>query len=122
NLRLNGLTITGGRGASGGGLSNSGSLTLIQCRVTANGSDSDGGGIANDATGRLTLDSTQVTNNRVVSSSMVASGGGIEDAGALRLTSSMVNNNLVRSTADAAIGAGIDVALGGTVTLNTSQV
>ena len=122
NLRVNGLIVTGGHGPNGGGLANSGVLTIVGSRVTGNVSDTEGAGILNRASGRATLTATEVNRNSAVSTSAVTSGGGIENKGALRVTSSQVNGNLARSTADSAIGAGIDVELNATVSLLSSQV
>jgi len=74
NLRLQGLTLTGGNtGAPGGGIFNlEGTLTLNRCVVTGNASAggmmSAGGGIAS---GPLTLKLSLVTGNSA------AEGGGI---------------------------------------------
>src|SRR5256885_16727466 len=54
----------------GGGIFNEqGTATLTRSIVTANVSDTAGGGIVNATAGRLSLSSTQVSSNRSVSTS-----------------------------------------------------
>jgi Bacterial Ig-like domain (group 3) len=116
---LSGLTIRGGAGTAilkneqfyfiGGGINNSGTLTLTDCTVTGDpsGVSGEGGGIYNHGTLTLT--------NSTVSGNYAGYGGGIDNYGTLTLTDSTVSGNLV-----AKYGGGI--ANHGTLTLTDSTV
>lgn len=113
-VTINTLTITGGSAANGGGIANSGTLTLSNSTVAYNGTtgatSSDGGGIYNSGT--LTLSGSTVVYNHTASGN--DDGGGIFNAGKLTLSgSTTVEYNL------AANGGGI--ANFGTVTMNDSS-
>lgn len=90
-VTLKGLTITkGNTAAAGGGISNSGALTLVDCNISGNTSSADkGGGIA--STGPLTLISTTISLNQ-----SDQQGGGIASyAGALSMADSIITDNTV---------------------------
>jgi len=72
---LNGLTITGGNAGSGagGGVLNSGTLTIKGCHVTAN-TAAFGGDISNAIGASLSVDRSTVSNNTATGNS---TGGGI---------------------------------------------
>src|SRR5262245_22860190 len=111
---ISGLTITNGGGFYGGGVSNSGTLSLIDCNVSHCGSPPGlnpgvGGGIYN--TGTLTLTGCSVFNNNA------QAGGGIYNTKTLTLIGSGVSGN-----GSLAGGGGIWNANGGTVTLTDSFV
>lgn len=101
---LYGLTISKGNTAtgSGGGINNSGNLTLSAVAVTNNASNGDGGGIFISDTGTMTIVDSTISNNTAVS------GGGIYNTGTLNLTESTVSTNTVNNGSSAANGAGID--------------
>ena len=84
-VTVNKLTITGGKSIFGGGIDNSGTLTVNDSRITGNvgHNTGDGGGIFNGGT--LTLDSSSVTRNTL--------SGGIFNGGTLTLDSSRVAGN-----------------------------
>jgi hypothetical protein len=85
---LSKLTITGGNSpnfSNGGGMTNSGSLTLANCTVTGNFANS-GGGAFNS--GFLTLASCTVSGN-----SAVRNGGGVLNSGTLVVTHSNLSDN-----------------------------
>ena len=94
--QLAGLTITGGSGdpgEDGGGIDNSGMLTVINSTIEDNsvttdssGSGGVGGGI--DNAGTLTL-----TNSTIADNSASYGGGGIYNAGTLTVTNSTIANN-----------------------------
>lgn len=91
SVTLKGLGITKGKtAAAGGGISNSGSLTLIDCTISENTSSADkGGGIV--STGPLTLIRSTVSHNE-----SDQQGGGIASfAGALSITDSTISDNTV---------------------------
>ncbi|KAB8146024.1 hypothetical protein F8S13_02800 [Chloroflexia bacterium SDU3-3] len=90
-VTLKGLAIAKGNiAAAGGGISNSGALTLVDCTVSENTSSADkGGGIA--STGPLTLINSTVSHNQ-----SDQQGGGIASyAGALSITDSTIADNTV---------------------------
>lgn len=107
-LELRSLSITGGKrlgadGDRGGGIENSGQLTLTRVRVTGNQS-SAGGGIWMETSSRLTLNAgTAVTRNTAVND-----GGGIFSNGALILNA---GSSVTENDAGAG-GGGILVAQG----------
>jgi hypothetical protein len=113
-----GLKLTNGAASNGGGIDNSGTLSLSDVLVIGNhaiGEQSTegsglGGGIFND--GPLTIDNTVIGRNTAS-----ASGGGIANNGLLTLTNSSVNHN----TAADGQGGGI-FNEGGNVTLLNSSV
>jgi predicted outer membrane repeat protein len=83
---LRGMAITGGQGDDGGGIANSGTLTLTNSTVSGNSAGFAGGGMASD--GMLTL-----TNSTVSGNSAGFAGGGIANSGTLTLTNSTVSGN-----------------------------
>jgi CSLREA domain-containing protein len=107
-----------GEDHSGGGIRNSGALTLNNSRVSSNGAYSYGfwawygGGIYNSSTGTLTLNNSTVAYN-----SGFETGGGIfvEESGTVTLNNSTVNGNIAYVN-----GGGISNR--GTLTLNNSTV
>jgi hypothetical protein len=86
-VTLNGLTITGGNSAGGGGISNSGTLTVTNSTISGNTTTGGGGGISN--AGALTVTTSTISGN---SSSL---GGGLDNGGSgnLTLTNSTVSGN-----------------------------
>lgn len=84
-------TATGGPQASGGGIDNSGKMTLTGSVVTGNKATALGGGIRNDEQAVshfvLTIKSTKVTNNAA------HSGGGIYNDGAMTVAGTEVHAN-----------------------------
>ena len=110
NVTVSGLTLAHGKATDGGGIGNSGTLTLADCTVSGN-SAGFGGGIYN-ALGMLTLTGCTVSGN-----SASSNGGGIDNAtGTLTLTNSTVYGNKASSN-----GGGIDNATG-TLTLTDCTV
>jgi hypothetical protein len=104
---LAGLTISDGKGYNGGGIDNSGTLTVSDSTL-ANNSATYGGGIEND--GRLTVSSSTVANN-----SADNFGGGISSGGTLTVSNSTLTQN------SAAYGGG-GINCGGTVTVSSSTL
>ncbi|MGW3358196.1 hypothetical protein ACWDFL_22615 [Streptomyces bungoensis] len=107
---LNGLTITRGKAAAGGGVNNTGRLTLFRSTVTGNGS-TEGGGIYNGTGGTTTLNLSEVNGNTAIR------GAGIYNKATLTLTGSTVNVN--RSNGE---GGGIFNDTPGRATLTRSTV
>ena len=106
-----GLTISGGfSDTEGGGINNSGTLTLNDCIVTGNTSSLNGHGIYNK--GQLTInDSTIVANTN-----SGGSGGGISND---RFATTTINRSTIANNT-AQGGGGIDN--GGTLTVNESTI
>lgn len=107
---LNGLVS--GEVANGGGLLNSGTLTINDCIITNNQAKghygSLGGGIYN--TGRLTINRVTISNNRTF---VISGGGGIYNRGNLTVNNSALTSN------SAAVGGGVFNS-GGMLTINKS--
>jgi predicted outer membrane repeat protein len=109
SLQLIGVTIQGGHAtgvtsSTGGGLRNSGTLTLVDCRVLDNAAEGVGGGI--DNSGSLSLTRTALSNNSA------SEGGGIHSlAGAtLTIVDSMLQGNAAAQSGGAIIADGtIDI-------------
>jgi len=119
---ISNLTISGGwtpwnNGSppSGGGIVNSGSLTLTNSTITGNGTIASGGGIYN--TGTLTVVGSTFSNNTAAADGF-GNGGGIDNGGGtLTVVNSTFANNSVRS----GYGGGIAVD-GGTATITNSTI
>ncbi len=115
---INGVTITNGSpqlGSAfldGGGIRNSGVLTLIDSVITGNTAPSASGGIANYGT--LNLINSTVSNNTAIPNN--GSGGGISNQGAATLTNSAVSGNKCGAS-----GGGIFNS-GGALTMTNSTV
>src|SRR6516164_7534743 len=85
-ITISGLTISNGnRGDIGGGISNSGMLTVSNCTISGNSADT-GGGIFN--LGTLTMNNSTVSGN-----SANTQGGGIFNLGTLTMNNSTVSGN-----------------------------
>ena len=119
-VALTGLTVTGGKvvGSLGGGIANSGTLTLTRCTVAGN-SAVDGGGIDNEG-GTLTVIESTVSGNHAS-----GYGGGIfsETNGDLSSSSTTILNSTISgNSADAGGGVtnynGLTRVLHSTVTAN----
>ena len=102
-VNLSGMTITGGRG-SGAGIYNAGTLTLFEVAVHENTAADglSGGGIANIASGSLTIDRSTISDNHA------NDGGGIRNWGTLTVTNSTISGNeLTHNEGTSANGGGI---------------
>ena len=97
---ITGLTITGGRTAgNGGGVSNSGTLTMTGCSVSGNtavygAGTADGGGIYNN--GILSLTGSTITANSASGYYFASYGGGLFNSGTLTVTGSTITANFAR--------------------------
>ena len=111
-VSLSGLTIANGNAASGGGLINSGTLTVTDCVFSNNSSGHGGGGIEN--LGSMTINNSTISGN----SSNSTGGGGIYNSGTLTVTNSSISGNMANN---GGYGSGIYVN-SGTVTLTNSTV
>jgi CSLREA domain-containing protein len=118
-VNISGLTISGGNpniGENGGGISNSGTLTLTNTTISGNTVifATSGGGIYNGG-GTLALVNSTVTNN---SSSGGAGCGGIYNQGTLDVTNSVISNN----TATGGGGSGGGICNLGPLTLTNTTI
>ncbi|HEX8287248.1 MAG TPA: choice-of-anchor Q domain-containing protein, partial [Pyrinomonadaceae bacterium] len=130
-VNLNGLTITGGRVSppvgnntqQGGGIFNSGTLTItnstvIDNSVTGDNSSNHGGGIF--SSGALTITNSTFSGNFITGGDSAANaGGGIYYGGALTITNSTVAGNSVTGSNVINIGGGIYISSGTTNARNT---
>ncbi len=91
---LSGLTITGGKDASGGGLSNGGTLVLTGCTVSGNMAQGAGSG------GGLSNGGTLVLTGCTVSGNSAWTGGGLSNGGTLALTGCTVSGNMAQGDGD----------------------
>ena len=89
---MSGNNSSGHNGAFGGGIINSGTLTLTNSTVSGNSTIGGGGGIINSGT--LTLTNSTVSGNR----GAFGSGGGIENGGTANLFNATIANNEVGVT------------------------
>ena len=118
---ITGLTISGGRAiGNGGGVSNSGTLTMTGCTVSGNtavygAGTSYGGGIYNNGT--LTLTGSTITANFASGYYYGSYGGGLFNSGTVTVTGSTITGNLALFTG----GGGIQND-GGTATLTDTIV
>jgi hypothetical protein len=119
NADFNKLTITGGRTGTdnveanyGGGIGNSGTLTVNDSIITGN-FGVNGGGVANLASGDMTLSNSTVTDN-----SASGSAGGIGNLGNLTLTSDSVTDNHATKQGGGIGNAGNMTVLQSTITGN----
>ncbi|MHB8645810.1 MAG: choice-of-anchor Q domain-containing protein [Thermomicrobiales bacterium] len=107
---ISGLTIQHGYAASGGGISNAGTLTIANCAITENGAFggslfSGGGGILNDH-GSLTVTGSTFTNDFTFHGYI---GGGIlNDFGTLMVTNTILTNNSSGDSSGRGTGGGIN--------------
>jgi predicted outer membrane repeat protein len=105
-VSLSGLTIANGIGTAGGGINNSGTLTVSNCTFSGNTVSSWGGGINNGGT--LTVSNSTFSGNTTGNG-----GGGIANSGTLT-----VNNSTLYANTASGDGGGI---LNGSGTLTVSN-
>jgi hypothetical protein len=86
-VAISGVTIQNGNSSFGGGIYNTGTLTLTNSTVSGSSAAYYGGGIYN--TGTLTLTNSTVSGN----SAAIYYGGGIYNTGTLTLTNSTLSSN-----------------------------
>ncbi|MDG3008412.1 choice-of-anchor Q domain-containing protein [Paludisphaera mucosa] len=113
---LDGLTITGGREAAGGGVLNLGALTMVDCTISGNSTfNGSGGGLLN-ASGAATLIGCTITGNNAAVYFMYGYGGGgvMNQNGTLSLTNCTIAGNSVSGFGGS--GGGLN-SLNGTATL-----
>jgi hypothetical protein len=113
---ISGLTISGGdTSEDGGGVANSGDLTLTNCVLTNNHTDSWGGGVSNDGT--LLASSCTVQDNTTGSDG--AGGGFFTHIGSLSLRGCLVQYNNALSGAGVYVGSGtLEIGESSTISYN----
>ena len=90
---IEGVTIRNGYIAgNGGGIFNSGVLTVSDCVISDNHSTVGGGGISNQQDGILTM-----TNSTISHNFSYEAGGGISNVGKLTMTNCTINQNKTRT-------------------------
>jgi len=124
HVSLSKLTIRNGLAGFGGGISNSGTLTINQCVITnniANNSTANGGGINNGGT--MTINRSTIANNQAKGTNG-SSGGGIYNLGTLTLNNSTVLQNqcFVISGGGGIFNSGTAVVNNSTITANSAGV
>ena len=98
SVAMKGITISGGAADGGGGISNLGTLTLDQVRVTGNtAATGKGGGIGN--LGTLTITDSTISGNSAPSEG----GGGIHNEGTLVVSGSTFTGNTTSGASGGAI-------------------
>jgi Bacterial Ig-like domain (group 3) len=113
NVTIDGLEIEFGASTGlGGGIRNSGTLTVKSSTFSSN-SATNGGGIANDAGATLTVQDSTFSHNTTTS----VGGGAIISSGAATVERSAIVNNAATLN-----GGGINVQPGGTVTVTSSTI
>jgi len=132
---LNSLTMTHGfTGDNGGGINNSGILTITNSTVsyntarTSGGSWTEGGGIYN--TGALTITNSTLSNNvakgqdnSLSNGTVIAFGGGIYNTGTLTITNSTFSSNSASNISGSTVNIqseGGGIYNSGTVTIKNS--
>jgi hypothetical protein len=102
---ISGLTITGGNSTQGGGINNSGALTVSNSTISGNTASvndgsAQGSGIFNNGT--LTVNSSTISGNSVTaigtSGTLAAFGAGIYNTGTLNVTNSTIAGNSATAT------------------------
>ncbi len=113
-----GLALSGGAAASGAGILNDGTLTVVNSTLTGNNATADGGGIGSSASATsLTLINTTISGNNAN-----GNGGGVAVLGG---TMSSINSTISNNKADNdnnATGTGGGIAGNSTTTLKNTIV
>ncbi|MFL6284216.1 MAG: hypothetical protein ACJ74Q_13825, partial [Pyrinomonadaceae bacterium] len=117
-VSLSGMTVTNGdTSLYGGGINNSGVLTVINC-VISNNSASNGGGIINTKTATIT---NSVVSGNFTTDSSGAGGGVFNSTGTLNVSGSTFSNNSInKSINSSGLGGGICNANQSTLNVNGS--
>ena len=113
-VSISGLTITGGSAGDGGGISNSGTLTLTDCTLSGNSATAGGagGGISNHG-GTMALTDCTLSGNSATGGDAA---GGIFNFGTLTLTDCTLSGNSATGVGGFG-GAGGGIANSGTMAL-----
>ena len=117
---LSGMTITGGNitNGSGGGIYNLGTVTLNNCTISGNSSDTGGGGMDSRGGGTATL------TNCTISGNSAYNGGGLDshgDTSTLTLTNSTISGNSANNAAGGLLTDGTASLTNCTISGNSAQ-
>lgn len=104
-------------GASGGGVSNSGTATIMNSTIEGNWANVAGGGLYNDGT-MVVMNSTLYGNSTGLVGFSVGSGGAVFNAGSM----TMDNTTVTQNTAAQAQYSGVVSGSGGTLTIRNSVI
>ena len=107
NVTISGLTITQGKNSldGGGGIYNTGALTLNNCAISNNSTDIRGGGIY--STGAITINNCTISNNSSRGNALNGLGSG---AGVFLAASATIKDSLVSGNAADSFGGAIVIA------------
>ncbi|GEM_PF-1984241 len=118
---INKLTISNGSASNGGGIDNSGDLTINGCAITGNTASNNGGGLHNSG-GSL------IVNNSTISGNNAVNGGGLgNDNGTAVVTNTTISGNTASSRGGGLANFGTSgvatlTLLNSTVAFNTSNL
>jgi hypothetical protein len=120
NVSLSGMTISNGKvvGGEGGGIYNTGTLTISDCAILGNSTEKDRYGAGGDGGGLYSAGSLTIRNSTISGNSAsapFAEGGGISVVGTLTMDNSTISNNRASLFA-------ISYLSGGTVTLTNCTI
>lgn len=113
---ISGVTIRNGSADVGGGVRNSGTLTLQRVTVTANTATNQGGGLFNTSTGTLTIADSIVSANTATN---YGGGVGNDAGGTLTVLRSLVTANTAQQGAGGVGTAGTAGLTNATIVANT---
>jgi hypothetical protein len=92
-LSVSGCTLSGNSAVNGGGIMNFGTATVQSSTLSGNSAIGDGGGIANYPGGSMTITGCTVSHNSAVDVGKTGLGGGIFNAGSMNINSCTVSHN-----------------------------
>ena len=121
NVGISSVTVRNGYAGRGGGIYNSGILTISSSVISGNRAFSrysSGGGV--DNRGTLTMNNTTVSGNTERGGVSAGLGGGIANGGTLTVNNSTITGNFVSGAFGAGFGGGIGNA--GKATVNNSTI
>jgi len=131
-VTLDSLTLANGEADEGGGIHNSGTLTLIRCTLSGNFASSDGGGIS--TSGTLTIHQSTLTGNSAdnfgggfyhfgnltINQSTLAGNSAVNGGGGFSGATLTVNQSTLTGNSASSGGAGIYII--GSLTLSRSTL
>jgi hypothetical protein len=95
-VTINDFSITGGKvqgSEPGGGIRNSGNLTINRSTISGNSAESNGGGIRNDVGAVMVINDSTISGNELQGGTEAVVGGGIANGGNLTIRNSTVSGN-----------------------------
>ncbi len=109
HLTLTGCSITSCSSGSGGAIDSLGDLNIVNCNITGNLANYEGGGIS--VSGKLVVQNSEISGNTTTG----GFGGGIASYYDMTITSSVISNNFASTT-----GGGISISRGNLVISNST--